>query len=354
MKTPKLKRDDLVMVTGGAGYIGSHLVRKLLERGYRVRVLDAFLYGDAGLLSCSTDPRLEIYRGDICNVRDMLRASKDAKAVIARAALVGDGACELDHDETTAINIEATRVLAHVVRLSPSVERVVFASSCSVYGATDGLILNEGSRLNPVSFYARTRVTSERILARDLEDHSVVILRLGTVFGASSRMRLDLMVNTMTYRAFRDRRITVMGGQAWRPHVHCRDVAEAFAMAAEARDELVRGEIFNVGSDMNNFTISEAAVMVAAEVPGAEIQYVDAVEDLRSYRVSFDKIRHVLGYSARYRIEDGVREVLSLLERGEIDGSEDCLSNQRYLERHGFHGLEPDDAATRVGGSAAS
>jgi len=174
------------------------------------------------------------------------------------------------------------------------------------------------------------------------------------VFGASSRMRLDLMVNTMTYRAFRDRRITVMGGQAWRPHVHCRDVAEAFAMAAEARDELVRGEIFNVGSDMNNFTISEAAVMVAAEVPGAEIQYVDAVEDLRSYRVSFDKIRHVLGYSARYRIEDGVREVLSLLERGEIDGSEDCLSNQRYLERHGFHGLEPDDAATRVGGSAAS
>ncbi|RMD84068.1 MAG: SDR family oxidoreductase [Candidatus Dadabacteria bacterium] len=346
-----LQPDDLVLVTGGAGYVGSHLVRLLLSRGFRVRVLDAFLYGDHGLRGCAADPRLEIVEGDICNVRDMIRAAKGARAVIALAALVGDGACDLDRDATTAINIEATRLLASVVRITPSVERVVFASSCSVYGATEGLILNEGSRLNPVSFYARSRIASERILARELADHSVVTLRLGTVFGASPRMRLDLLVNTMTYRAFSARKITVTGGEAWRPHVHCKDVAAAFALAAEAPHELVRGEIFNVGSDANNFTISEVAVMVAAQVPGTEIEYVETVEDPRSYRVSFEKIRHVLGYSTRYRIEDGVREVLAMLERGEVDGNDTRVSNLRHLEHVGFgRSLEPRGAK----GSAAS
>ncbi len=338
MKEKILKADDLVLVTGGAGYIGSHLVRLLLSRGYRVRVLDAFLYGDHGLRDCAADPRIEIERGDICNVRDMIRATKDARAIIALAALVGDGACDLNGDETAAINVESSRLLASVVRASSTINRVVFASSCSVYGATDGLILNEGSRLNPVSYYARTRIASERILSEALADRSLVTMRLGTVFGSSPRMRLDLMVNTMTYRAFRDRKITVMGGQAWRPQVHCRDAAAAFALAAEAPRELVKGEVFNVGSDANNFTISEVAVMVAAQVPGTEIEYADTVEDLRSYRVSFEKIRHVLGYSTRYRVEDGIREVLAMLERGDVDGADERTSNLRYLQLHGFDG----------------
>ncbi len=341
MKLPALKRDDLVLVTGGAGYIGSHLVRLLLAKGYRVRVLDCFLYGAAGLQGCAGDPRLEIVYGDICNARDMIRAAKGATAVIALAALVGDGACELDHDETTAINIEATKILAEVVGLTPSVARLVFASSCSVYGATDGLILNEGSRLNPVSFYARSRVMSEEILRDRLAGKSYVVLRLGTVFGASPRMRLDLMVNTMTCRAITEGEIRVTGGEAWRPHVHCRDAAEAFLLAAEAPAESVSGETFNVGSDANNFTISEVAVMVANEVPETRIEYIDAVEDLRSYRVSFDKIRHLLGFSARHRVEDGIREVRALLESGSIRVEAPIYSNLAYLRERGFRGERP-------------
>ena len=342
MKRPALNPDDLVLVTGGAGYVGSHLVRMLLKKGYRVRVIDTFLYGTSGLADCASDPRLEIVYGDICNVRDMIRTVRGAKAVIALAALVGDGACEIDHDETVAINIESTKLLCNVLQLTPTVARVVFASSCSVYGATEGLILNEGSRLNPVSFYARSRIVSEGILVRELANKCHTVLRLGTVFGASPRMRLDLMVNTMTGRAVTTGKITVMGGQAWRPHVHCRDVAEAFMLAAEAPAATVGGEIFNVGSDGNNFTISEVAVKVAAEVPGTTIEYVDTVEDPRSYRVSFEKIRHVLGFTVRHRIEDGIREVRSLIERGEVDVGDEHFSNLRYLQTHGFRRPRPD------------
>jgi len=348
MSENAIRSGDTVLVTGGAGYVGSHLVRMLLKQGYRVRVLETFLYGDAGLVGCRADPRLEIVSGDICNVRDMIGVAKGVKVVVALAALVGDAACELDHDETIAINVESTKLLCNVVRLTPSIERVVFASSCSVYGATEGLVLNEGSKLNPVSFYARSRIVSEQILARELADRSVVTLRLGTVFGASPRMRLDLMVNTMTHRAVTASRITVSGGQAWRPHVHVKDVAQAFLMAAEAPPSRVTGEVFNVGSDQNNYTISETAVVVAGEIPGTKIEYLDSVEDLRSYRVSFDKIRHVLGFVARHRIEDGVREVRELLQSGSIDADAPIFSNLKHLRESGFGGAERRETARVV------
>ncbi|MFN2375492.1 MAG: NAD-dependent epimerase/dehydratase family protein [Candidatus Binatia bacterium] len=334
-----LKSDDLVLVTGGAGYVGSHLVRMLLERGYRVRVLENFLYGNEGLGEIRSHPRLEIVYGDICNIRDMMRVARDARAVVALAALVGDGACEIDRDETTSINIESTKILCHVVRHHPDLGRVVFASSCSVYGATEGLVLNEGSRLNPVSFYARSRIVSENILRRELEGRSVVMLRLGTVYGASPRPRFDLMINTMTCRAVRDGVIIVTGGEAWRPHVHVRDVAEAFLLAAESPSELVSGEIFNVGSNDNNYTIGATAELVAGRIPGTRIETGGHVDDLRSYRVSFDKIRHVLGFVPSHSIEFGIDEVRALVEKKRLDWTEARYSNLAWLQQHGFGGL---------------
>lgn len=353
MKDLVLKQGDTVLVTGGGGYVGAHLVPMLLARGYHVRILEACFYGEAGMAEFVTDPRVELVRGDICNVRDLIRSMKGAKSVIALAALVGDGACELDHDETVAINVESTKLLCHVTKLSPTVERLVFASSCSVYGATEGLVLNEGSKLNPVSFYARSRIVSEHILARELADHSVVVLRLGTVFGSSSRMRLDLMVNTMTHRAVTNGRITVTGGEAWRPHVHVRDVANAFLLAAEAPHAQVSGEIFNVGSDANNYTITDTAGIVAGVIPGTTIEHSDTVEDPRSYRVSFAKIRHVLGFEPRYGIEDGVREVRDLLQSGTIDPDSSIYSNLRHLREHGFGKSHPVGAAAPIDAPSA-
>lgn len=338
MKQPMLNRGDLVLVTGGAGYVGSHLVRMLLGRGYRVRVLDAFLYGDKGLQGVYAVPGLEVEQGDICNIRDVIRTVKGARAVIALAALVGDGACDLSEDETLAINIESTKILAEVIKANSEVERLVFASSCSVYGAADDLLINEGSCLNPVSFYARSRIMSEGILSHTLEDRSVVTLRLGTVFGPSTRMRLDLMVNTMTARAVAEGKITVRGGSAWRPHVHVEDVARAFMTAAETSGDHVAGEVFNVGSNENNYTIADTAKIVAGLIPGTEIECSESVEDPRSYRVSFDKIRHVLGFQPRFGVEDGVRQVSGLLRDGSVDPADLRYYNLQYLECHGFQG----------------
>lgn len=178
------KGPPVILVTGGAGYVGSWLVRKLLERNYRVRILDSLLYGDRGLRDLADHSHVEVIEGDIRHLWTMARAIKGVSGVIALAAFVGDAACDLDPEETIATNYESVRLLADVCRRQ-GVRRVVFASSCSVYGANSALVLNEGSWLNPVSLYARTRIQAEEVLLRHAESFEVVILRLATVFGLS-------------------------------------------------------------------------------------------------------------------------------------------------------------------------
>lgn len=330
--------DRVVLVTGGAGYIGSHVVRQLLERGRRVRVLDNHLYGDEGLRDVKGHPRLEIIEGDIRHLRAMALAAKGVHTVIALAALVGDAACDLDPDETLSTNVEASRLLAEVCQ-SAGVHRLVFASSCSVYGANSELILNEGSWLHPVSLYARSRIRSEEELLRRRDRLSVTIVRLATVFGWSARMRLDLVVNTFVAHAYFHGKIRVFGGDQWRPNVHVQDAAEAFILAAEADDATVRGEVFNVGDNGQNFTVRQIAEMVKRELPKTEIESLDASADQRDYRVSFDKIRHVLGFTARFTVRDGIRELhRAFAERRVVAPDDERYHNFRYLKRHGFAG----------------
>src|SRR2546428_352844 len=258
-----------VLVTGGAGFIGSHLTRMLLERNYHVRVLDRFDYGRAGIDGVD-DPRLEVIPGDICSSRDVSRALRDVHGVLALAAIVGDPACNLDPEETINLNYTATKVLVEACNFY-DVRRVVFASSCSVYGASNHDVLTERSRLNPVSLYARTRALSENILFDRHGDVEPVVLRLATVFGESPRMRFDLVVNTLTARAVVDKKIAIFGGNQWRPHVHCRDAARAFVLALEAPAAAVAGEVFNVGGDAQNHRIADLGDIVARCVEGIEL-----------------------------------------------------------------------------------
>ena len=296
-----------VLVTGGAGFIGSHLTRLLLDRGYHVRVLDRFDYGRSGIDSIK-HPRLEVMQGDICSSRDVSRAVRDVDGVLALAAIVGDPACNLDPEETINLNYTSTRILVDACNLY-GVKRLVFASSCSVYGASESGLLTERSRLNPVSLYARTRVLSENIIFDNCGDVEPVVLRLATVFGLSPRMRFDLVVNTLTVRAVVDGRIAVFGGDQWRPNVHCRDVARAFTMALEAPAEKVAGEIFNVGGNGQNHTIADLGSLVAQTVGNVEVEYPAEVTDARNYRVDFSKIRTVLGFEPDYTVAMGIEEV---------------------------------------------
>ena len=302
-----------VLVTGGAGFIGSHLTRMLLDRGYHVRVLDRFDYGRNGMANLRHS-RLEVLQGDICNTRDLNHAMRDVDGVIALAAIVGDPACNLDPEETINLNYTATKLLVDACNFH-GVRRLVFASSCSVYGASNHDLLTERSRLNPVSLYARTRVLSENIIFDRYGDVEPVVLRLSTVFGLSPRMRFDLVVNTLTVRAVVERKISIFGGDQWRPNVHCRDAARAFLLALEAPTKVVSGEIFNVGGEALNHKISEIGLMVARVVEGVDVVIQDEINDRRDYRVSFEKIRRALGFVPEMSVEDGIREVAAAVQR---------------------------------------
>ncbi len=302
-----------VLVTGGGGFIGSHLVRQLLDRGYSVRVLDSFAYGREGLAAVRGHPRLEILEGDIANLRDVSAAIRDVDGAIALAAIVGDPACNLDPEETSNLNYASTKILVEACNFY-GVRRLVFASSCSVYGASDTTLLTESSRLMPVSLYARTRVLSENIIfdraAANLEP---VVLRLSTVFGLSPRMRFDLVVNTLTVRAVVDGRISIFGGDQWRPSVHCQDAARAFVAALEAPASAVSGEVFNVGGEALNHRISEIGEMVSRLVGDVEVTHETNVPDRRNYRVGFEKIRSRLAFVPEFSVEDGIREVAAAI-----------------------------------------
>lgn len=325
-----------VLVTGGAGYVGAHVVRQLLHRGDRVRVLDALLYGDAGLQALKAHERLRVIVGDVRDPAAMQDAVAGADTVIALAALAGTAACELDREATVAINQEATELLVETC-LDARVRRLVFASCCSVYGTGADPLLMESSTLNPLSLYARTRVDSERIIEAHADRLSAVALRLPTLFGMSERMRVDLLVNTLTAHAYFRGKLRVSGRAAARPHLHVADAAGALLLAADARDPLVRGQRFNVGDDRSSHSVREIAAIVAAGLPGTEVAVEPHPCDARSYRVSFSKIRKTLGFTGRFSVADGVAEVVAACRRGAIPGLEDPRgSNFESLKRFGI------------------
>ncbi len=300
------------LVTGGAGYIGSHVVKRLLDDGHRVRVLDNFTYGSRGLDAVRHRAGLEIVDGDISSIRDIVSAVKDVDAVVALAAIVGDPACGLDAEETLNLNYESTKVLVEACSFY-NVSRLVFASSCSVYGASDETFLSENAPLHPVSLYARTRILSEDVIFSRCGDVVPVVLRLSTVFGQSRRMRYDLVVNTLTARAVVDGRIEIHGGDQWRPFVHCKDAANAFRLALTAPEDAVSHQIFNVGSEELNYRISDIGNMVGAAVGNVDVANFDGMADRRNYRVSFAKIRSRLGFKPAYDLERGIAEMVTAL-----------------------------------------
>jgi nucleoside-diphosphate-sugar epimerase len=255
------------------------------------------------------------------------------------AAIVGDPACALDRETTIAINYAAAKMMAQVCR-AQGVSRFVFASTCSVYGASNE-VRHETSSLNPVSLYATTKVDAEKVLLESADEiFQPTILRFATAYGWSHRPRFDLVANLFSAQAVTERLITIVNGEQWRPFVHTQDIARACLLALEAPLRTVGGQIFNVGDESQNFTLEQLGEIVARSAPGTRVAKVRNQDDMRNYRVSFDKIHQELGFRAEVTLEEGIREMVDAVRAGKVANWRDPLhSNVRHLQGEGLRNL---------------
>ena len=335
LEKPLQREVERVLVIGGAGYIGSALLPKLLAKGYRVRLLDLLIYGSKPIDELVNHPNLEIMQADFRQVDKVVEAMRNVDAVVHLGAIVGDPACALDEELTIEVNLMATRMIAEVAKGS-NVSRFIFASTCAVYGANPAT-LDERSALNPVSIYARSKIASERVLTKMADSaFGPTLLRFGTIYGLSGRTRFDLVLNLLTAKALAEGRITIFGGDQWRPFVHVDDAAEAVLRTVEAPLSLVGNQIFNVGSDEQNYTILQIGELVARLVPGTEVVSEGTDTDPRDYKVSFTKLVNTLGFAPRWSVEQGIKQVIKALESGEVlDYRDSKHSNVKFLGDEG-------------------
>jgi len=307
-----------VLVTGGAGYIGSTLLRLLLEKGYDVVCLDRFFFGYDSIKD--VEDQIKVVKDDVRWFDPGILNGVDA--VFDLAALSNDPSGELDPQKTLDINYKG-RVRVAKLSKKHGVKRYVLASSCSVYGFQEG-ILTEQSGVNPLTTYAKANVLAERDVLPLADDSFVVtVLRQATVYGFSYRMRFDLAINGMVLSLFRDGKLRIMrDGTQWRPFVHVKDTSRAFIEVMEADSEVVNGQIFNVGSNDQNYQIFDLAKLVAESVGLPFVYEWYGSPDKRSYRVSFDKITNVLGFKPKYTPREGAREVFDALRDGRLSGDD--------------------------------
>lgn len=305
-----------ILVVGGAGYVGGAVTDLLVENTFvhEIRVYDSLLYED------SYRKPVPFVRGDIRDRECLLPHLQWADAVIWLAAIVGDGACAVNPPATFGVNDTSVKWLADVF-----LGRIIFLSTCSVYGAADGE-LDESSPTNPLSVYATTKLAAESYLANS----NALIFRLGTLFGVSdtySRVRFDLVLNTLTLRAHQTNRITVFGGDQYRPLLHVRDAAKAIVDNLDNRQT----GVYNLHSE--NFTIAALADRITEFFPGLEIARTEQYfEDHRNYRVSSLKAAKELRFYPRRRINDGINEIKRLLDEGRLRNPDDSrYANDRFL-----------------------
>ncbi|HIC89028.1 MAG TPA: NAD(P)-dependent oxidoreductase [Anaerolineae bacterium] len=328
--------EQRVLITGGAGYIGSVLTGVLLNRGYHVTVFDALLFGGESLLGYWHHPNFRFIRGDVCDPATFNgRTCQRVNAVVHLAAIVGFPACQAVGPQVARLyNVEGTKRV-YEAAAAAGVERFIFASTYSNYGLSkDGQPVTEDSPLYPQSLYAETKIAAEEYLLNvagfmlhadqpDVQCSNVpasVIFRFATLFGISPRTRFDLIINQFVLEALTKRKLVIYQRGYARSFVHVRDVCEAICLALEAPLEKVRGQVFNVGSDAGNYTKDEIVELVRRHVDGIEVEYKDLTfgGDMRDIRVSFAKIRSALGYEPKIGVEKGICEVRDAITSGLI------------------------------------
>lgn len=316
----------IILVTGGAGYIGSVLVGILLEQGYKVRVIDNLMYGGESIIDQLEHPNFEFIKGDIRNRKDAESAVKDIYAVAHLAAIVGDPACAKSPELARETNLEGSKMFYEVANAA-GVERFVFASTCSNYGKMDNpdSFVNEQSNLSPVSLYAETKVAFEKfLLAQDKNSAAKpTCLRFSTVYGLSPRVRFDLTVNEFTKELAMERELVIFGEQFWRPYCHVRDLARSVITVIEANESDVAFDVFNVGNTAENYQKQMIVEEILKVIPQGKVKYVEKNEDPRDYRVNFDKIKEKLGFEITLTVPEGIQSIYKAIKEGFVSNPDE-------------------------------
>jgi len=307
-----------ILVTGGAGFLGSVLCKKLVEQGYYVKILDSFIYKDVHLLGM-----VKYIKGDVRHLEYLLKAAEGVDAVVHLAAIVGDQACLVNPECSFSTNYFATKSLIDTCK-HYGIRKLLFASTCSLYGFSIGSVvqLHENSALNPVSLYAETKMKAEHAVLQSSIDNAV--LRLSTLYGLSSRMRFDLVLNLFAAQAVKEKKITIHGGSQWRPFLHVSDAADVFIKFLENSHT----GVYNVGNE--NYRLSEISRIIKELVPEVKVKVVPQ-DDLRNYNVCFDKLKKDVKPVFKYSVKKGLQEIIENMNM--FDFKQPIYNNFEWLKR---------------------
>ena len=326
-----IKNLQKILIIGGAGYLGCVLSKKLLERDYKVKVFDKLIFGIEPVKKLLEDDNFELIKGDICNISEISKALDNVDAVIHLAGIVGDPASSVNPKKTIEVNYIATKTVAEMCKYN-QINRFIFASSCSVYGANPESV-DESSPLNPASLYAKSKIASEKGILELMDDNfSPVILRMGTLYGVSDRMRFDLVVNLLSAKALTEKSITIFNGDWWRPFVHVQDAAEAYIKILESPMEFVKGHVFNIGGNEDNYRLRDLANCIKELIPEVKVNFEEKINNLKNYKVKFDKAEKTLNFKPKKTLKDGILEVKNLLLNKNIKDINDASYNN-YLKQ---------------------
>jgi len=323
-----------ILITGGAGYIGSALIGDALACGYGVRCLDLLVYGKKFLARFSNHPHFEFIRGDIRDERALKKSLKNIDYVVHLAAIVGDLPCRAAPKSAVEINFKGTKLLAEAAKQF-GIKRFVFASTCSNYGIVDSQKgANENRELNPISLYAETKIDSEQFLKSLSDKHfSVTSLRFATGYGISPRTRFDLLINSFAYEAWAKNEIVIFAADTWRPYIHVSDMCLIIRKVLEAPLEKVGGEIFNAGCNSQNYMKRDVIEILKKNMPQLRAKYIDSVDDRRNYKVNFDKLEQTINFRPSRSIEYGFKELMHHFKHGLLTEDDFKTNKLEALEK---------------------
>ncbi len=309
-----------ILITGGCGYIGAGLIRKLLEKGYLVKCLDLMIYGDKAVKNLSNHEKFTLIKGDIRDKKKLDDCTKDIDEIVHLAAIVGDKPCEAAPTAAYDINHNGTKLLCEVAKKN-GVKKFIFASTCSNYGISSyDEFAKENTPFNPVSLYAESKIDSENYL-KDIakENFKTFSLRFATAYGVSYRTRFDLTVNSFAYEAYKNNKISVFASNTWRPYIHVNDINNIIIATIEKKDLKENHYIFNAGFTKENFTKKQIVEKLINHLPDLKVNYIPLSNDKRNYKVDFSKIEKFLGVKNDFNVSKGFKEVLDALKSKTID-----------------------------------